>query len=161
MYEASYTVSGAQARRMVLQWLWRMRGGLLLGVALVFCLSVAVAILSQADRIFFAFCAGAACCYLVIYVTAVLRARTARSSQLGEVSLGMSDDALTLAWSEGRSEARWPAFRRVIATTDFLFLSLHGSSRAVAIPRAALSSEAVAFLCERVGTIGTKHEADV
>lgn len=157
MYESSYAVSEAQGRHMVRQWLWHTEGAAICGAGTLLCLSVVGMVLSNGARALFGFLAGIACCWLVSYARAVFGRRADRDTEHEEVSLRLTDEALEMSSALAHSQMTWKGFRRAVLTTDYLVLVRRSPYQPVAIPRAALSDGAIAFIQQRV-RVGVRKE---
>jgi hypothetical protein len=150
LYEANYTFSRAQTWQMARQWFWHSRGLHMVAVVVLLCLSVVGLILWKTERVF-AFLAGLALSLFVVHVKAFAAYRRVEWAELGEIVVRMTDEAVDQSTALGSSQFRWSAFRKVVLTADFVVLALRGQPGGVAIPRAALSAEAIAFAEQRVG----------
>jgi hypothetical protein len=146
-YEVTYVLSRALLRRAALQWLWRQFGLMLAGIFLVFCACLYGAVVAEDGREVVAFVAGGCFCFLFLVASSAFR--WSGIPRIGRLSLRFGDEGLGMTAEQGESLTRWPAFRKLIRSKDFMFVVRRGGSTVV-IPRSQLSEEALAFLRRQV-----------
>jgi YcxB-like protein len=154
VFDASYQYSSALARRAYLQWLWVGYGGALLVLpgALV---AAAVGLLSVDYRLLSAFVIGALFTFVVLLARSVSSMSRHAADYAGDpIRLHLGPSGITFSSAIIESTTPWNAIRTVVHTRDFLVLSRRGSNQPTLVPKAALTSDALAFPEARVRETG-------
>ena len=150
MHEATYTMDARLARSVAVDWL--LHESVLFsayGVALV---AAALVMVFSAD---FRLPAAVVFGFTLAYLVGLGRrlAAAARQPQ-NDFAVRMDDAALEVRSSAVTSICRWSAVSSISLTGRFIFLGLGG--RLLAVPRSALSPEALTFLLDAARTTGAR-----
>jgi hypothetical protein len=148
IHELTFTITVAQRRRAIWQWLWSANPWFP-AFALVLALSALGLVFSSGGlRVLFALVFGAVAGYFTLFAYSALRPRPDR----GEVHVTIDDSGLSWHGEFGATSVPWSSLQRLDLCRDYVFATLRGEP--VALPRTALSEAALGCLIEHTVAAG-------
>ena len=157
IHELTFTITDAQRRRAIWQWLWSANPW---SPALVLALvlsALGLIFSSGGLRVLFALVFGAVAGYFALFAYGWLRSRPER----GEIHVAIDESGLSWHGEFGAARVRWSSLERLDVSRDYVFATVAGAT--VILPRGALSDAALRCLIEHTAAAGglvrgAKHE---